>query len=56
MKKVPAMAAVSRHANVAAIRALRATAAMLAVFSRANALIPPTKIAIEAKWAKPHRA
>ena len=56
VKKVPAMQAVIRQAKVAAKSARSATDAMLWVFCGARAEIPPTKIATEARWAKPHKA
>ena len=56
VKNVPAIHAVSKQARVAAIKALNATFEMAAVRFGANAVIPPTKIAMDATWAKPQRA
>ncbi len=55
MKKRPATAPVIRVARIAEISALNPTLARSLFLSGTSAEIPPTNIAIEAKWAKPHR-
>jgi len=55
-KNTPAIHAVIRHARVAAIKALKPIAAISFFRDGASAATPPTKMAIEAMWAKPQRA
>jgi hypothetical protein len=50
------MQAVKRQAKVAASNALIATGPIFRAFFGASAHIPPTKIAIDARWANPHIA
>jgi hypothetical protein len=56
VKKVPATHAVSRQAKVAATSALIAILERVCVLFGAKADTPPTKMAIDATWAKPQRA
>jgi hypothetical protein len=56
VQNIPATQAVMRHERVAAIKERIAICDRALVFSGASAAVPPTNIAIDAKWAKPHRA
>ena len=55
-KNTPAIHAVIRQARVAATKALKPIAAISFFLEGARAATPPTKMAIDAMCANPHKA